>query len=184
MSRVGKKPVAIPGGVTVAVADERRPGQGPEGRAAARRSWSAPRSTVEGGEVKVSAERDHAQPGVRHDARADPEHGDGRDARASARRSRSSAPATAPRWTARSWCCSSASRTRSCSTRPRASRSRSRTRRASSISGADKGAGGPGRRGHPRVPPAGAVQGQGRQVRRRVHPPQGRQGRGGCVMSG
>ena len=36
-------------------------------------------------------------------------------------------------------------------------------------------AGRPGRRRDPRLPPAGAVQGQGREIRRRIHLPQGRQ---------
>ena len=40
-----------------------------------------------------------------------------------------------------------------------------------------QGAGRPGRRPGPRDPQARAVQGQGRPVLRRVHPPQGRQGR-------
>ena len=67
------------------------------------------------------------------------------------------------------------------SIRRRASRSRSRTRRASTISGADKALVGQVAGGHPRLPSARALQGQGRQVRGRVHPPQGRQGSGSGV---
>ena len=57
----------------------------------------------------------------------------------------------------------------------RASRSRRRSRPRSSITGIDKQRGRPGRRRDPRVPHAGALQGQGRAVRGRKDPPQGRQ---------
>mgnify|MGYP003694062781 CR=1 FL=1 len=70
MSRMGKRPVAIPGGVTVAVADEHGAGQGPEGRAELARAGRHARWRSTDSEVRVSAERSHAQSGVRHDARA------------------------------------------------------------------------------------------------------------------
>ena len=43
------------------------------------------------------------------------------------------------------------------------------------ITGIDKQKGRPGRRRDPRLPPARALQGQGREIRRRIHLPQGRQ---------
>ena len=56
-----------------------------------------------------------------------------------------------------------------------ASRSRRRSRPRSSITGIDKQKVGQVGGRDPRVPPARALQGQGREVRRRIHLPQGRQ---------
>jgi hypothetical protein len=70
----------------------------------------------------------------------------------------------------------SASATRSTSPRQMASRSRCRCRPRSSSTASTRGRR-PGRRRHPQYPQARAVQGQGRQVRRRARPAQGRQSR-------
>ena len=70
----------------------------------------------------------------------------------------------------------SATRTRSRSSCRRASPPRS-TRTASSLTGADQRSDRADGRQDPRAPPARAVQGQGRQVRRRSDQAEGRQGR-------
>lgn len=56
MSRIGKLPVAIPGGVTVAVADGRVAVKGPKGDLSTH-VLDGTRVVVEGGEVKVSADK-------------------------------------------------------------------------------------------------------------------------------
>jgi large subunit ribosomal protein L6 len=56
MSRVGKKPVTIPGGVTVAVTDERVEVKGPKGTLG-QAILTGTAVAIENGEVKVSAER-------------------------------------------------------------------------------------------------------------------------------
>jgi large subunit ribosomal protein L6 len=56
MSRVGKKPVVIPSGVTVAVSDNEVRVKGPKGELS-HFVLSGTEVVVEGGEVKVSAER-------------------------------------------------------------------------------------------------------------------------------
>src|SRR5258707_13487854 len=56
MSRVGKKPVTIPGGVSVAVADDRVEVKGPKG-ALGTLILVGTSVAIEGGEVRVSAER-------------------------------------------------------------------------------------------------------------------------------
>jgi large subunit ribosomal protein L6 len=56
MSRVGKKPVTIPGGVSVAVADNRVQVKGPKGTLDSHILLGTT-VTVDGGEVRVTAER-------------------------------------------------------------------------------------------------------------------------------
>ena len=61
MSRVGKKPVPIPGGVTVAVADERVRVKGPKGELSMH-VLAGTRVVVEGGEARVSSDRQTRNP--------------------------------------------------------------------------------------------------------------------------
>jgi large subunit ribosomal protein L6 len=56
MSRMGKRPVAIPGGVTVAVADSTVRVKGPKGELSVP-VLAGTTVTVEGSEVRVTAER-------------------------------------------------------------------------------------------------------------------------------
>jgi large subunit ribosomal protein L6 len=56
MSRVGKKPVTIPGGVSVALADNRVQVKGPKGELGVS-VLAGTHVAVEGGEVRVSAEK-------------------------------------------------------------------------------------------------------------------------------
>ena len=113
-------------------ADARRHGQGPEGRAAPcpvlaghRRARSRATQVT-----RVTAERKIARnPACSARCGRSSRTWSWASRRVSARRSRSGHRLPRARWTARSWCCSSATRTRSSSRRPRASRSRSRARR-------------------------------------------------------
>ena len=137
MSRIGKAPITVPGGVDVEISGTVGHGQGPQGRAVPELPELV---TVQPGRRHAPGRPRRRHPRGPRDARSDAvagrEHGHRRDRRASARSSTSSASATAPRRrapTASSW--RSASRTRSSSTPPRASSSSSPSPPASRCTG-------------------------------------------------
>ena len=177
MSRIGKKAGRGP---LRRHRQRRRPdrqGQGPEGRLAARAARRRRRPRWTAAQIKVDprneTKRARSQWGTSRTLVANLI--DRRHQGLRAASSRSAASAIARRCRART--CSSRSATATTwSIRSRkASRSRRRSRPRSSITGIDKQKVGQVAAEIRELPAAGALQGQGREVRRRVHLPQGRQ---------
>ena len=187
MSRIGKKPVAVPAGVTAKVDGQTVDGEGPEGRAEVRRCPTT--STVEDRRAMPSrstprdeAKRARAMWGMSRTLVANlvdgVTKGFEQEARDQRRRLPRGGAGQEPAARARLQ-----PRRRSIRSR-RASRSRRRSRPRSSSTGIDK-------RRSARSPPrsaasaARALQGQGREIRGRVHLPQGRQEevRGGAMAT-
>ena len=132
MSRIGKKPIPIPKGVTVNVADGAVEIQGPEGQAAAGRARPASRSRCSDGQLLAKTIRDDKELGKFH--------GLGRSLVANAvagvtegfkRELDIVGIGYRAELKGRRWSSPSATRTRSCSTSRRGSTSRSRSRRTS-----------------------------------------------------
>ena len=183
MSRIGKKPITIPKGVTVKVLDGAVEVQGPKGKL--RQAYPAGINfELADGHLRRQARRDDPELGKFHGlARSlvanavDRRH---RRLQARARHRRRRLPRGAERQAGRS--SRSAIRTRWCST---SRRDRHRHRQADAYHGDGRGsaAGGTGGRQHPPAAQAGSVQAEGRPIHRRSAEEEGRQDRSQVAFS-
>ena len=167
MSRTGKKPVAPVDGVTVTIDGRTVKAKGPKGE------LSLALMDVVNAEQTARRHRHHAgrrqQGGTRglgHHAGADQQHGQRRQERASRRSSRSRASASVPRCRARTSSFRLGTATMSSTRRPPGITIAVPTPTEVTVTGIDKQTGWPGCGEYPRLPQAGALQGQGRALRR------------------
>ena len=181
MSRIGKAPIPVPAGVDVT---DRRPGtsrsRAPRAQLARELPDAHHRSRQDGDDAPGGAPRRRAREpcAARSDPLAGHQHGHRRHRRASARSSRSSASATAPPAkgpTPSSW--RSASRHPVNVNAPEGITFEVPQPTRIDVHGIDKELVGQVAADIRKHPQARALQGQGRPLRRRARPPQGRQGR-------
>ena len=175
MSRIGKKPVAVPR----ASRRRRRPDvavKGPKGELQLRAARRCRRRSMDDGSVTVEPrdETKRARAHVGHVAHAGRQHGHG-VTKGFSRSSRSTASAIAPRCRARTCSCSSATATTSIYPIPDGHHDRDPKPTEIVITGIDKQQVGQVAAEIRAFRAARALQGQGREIRRRVHLPQGRQ---------